>query len=323
MEVLRTTAEDPFFVGTINCSNMPHHLFKLEDACIFFCHSGEARIEIDLLEYDITPNTQIIFLPNSIINYSYASPDLSISYITFSNAFFQEATVRLDPSFFHFLKENPVVTLPVERTRTINGLIIALEDLYKDKENCFRLQILRNYIQSFLLDIYDKTHRIFEQNRPEGISRQEELFKRFIQLIHKHCLNQREVSFYAQKMFITPRYLSAITQAVAGETAKNIIDKHVILEIKVLLESTGNSQPPPVSGPIVFRPVFQEAHRYLSAILQAQTRLTGTCSIGMEQKFPSKETPVPRRGNYCFMPMKLFFSPYLARLFKDSSYICR
>lgn len=238
MEVLRTTAEDSFFVGTINCSDMPHHLLKLEDACIFFCHSGEARIEIDLLEYDITPNTQIIFLPNSIINYSYASPDLSISYITFSNAFFQEATVRLDPSFFHFLKENPVVTLPVERTRTINGLIIALEDLYKDKENCFRLQILRNYIQSFLLDIYDKTHRIFEQNRPEGISRQEELFKRFIQLIHKHCLNQREVSFYAQKMFITPRYLSAITQAVAGETAKNIIDKHVILEIKVLLEST-------------------------------------------------------------------------------------
>ena len=241
MEVLRTTAEDSFFVGTINCSDMPHHLFKLEDACIFFCHSGEARIEIDLLEYDITPNTQIIFLPNSIINYSYASPDLSISYITFSNAFFQEATVRLDPSFFHFLKENPVVTLPVERTRTINGLIIALEDLYKDKENCFRLQILRNYIQSFLLDIYDKTHRIFEQNRPEGISRQEELFKRFIQLIHKHCLNQREVSFYAQKMFITPRYLSAITQAVAGETAKNIIDKHVILEIKVLLESTALS----------------------------------------------------------------------------------
>ena len=238
MEVLRTTAEDSFFVGTINCSDMPHHLFKLEDACIFFCHSGEARIEIDLLEYDITPNTQIIFLPNSIINYSYASPDLSISYITFSNAFFQEATVRLDPSFFHFLKENPVVTLPVERTRTINGLIIALEDLYKDKENCFRLQILRNYIQSLLLDIYDKTHRIFEQNRPEGISRQEELFKRFIQLIHKHCLNQREVSFYTQKMFITPRYLSAITQAVAGETAKNIIDKHVILEIKVLLEST-------------------------------------------------------------------------------------
>ena len=68
--------------------------------------------------------------------------------------------------FFHFLKENPVVTLPAERTRTINGLIIALEDLYKDKENCFRLQILRSYTQSFLLDIYDKTHCIFKAEPP-------------------------------------------------------------------------------------------------------------------------------------------------------------
>ena len=155
MEVLRTTAEDPFFVGTINCSDMPHHLFKLEDACIFFCHSGEARIEIDLLEYDIMPNTQIIFLPNSIINYSYASPDLSISYITFSNAFFQEATVRLDPSFFHFLKENPVVTLPVERTRTINGLIIALEDLYKSKK--VRAIGVSNFLPHHLNNLLERT----------------------------------------------------------------------------------------------------------------------------------------------------------------------
>ena len=47
------------------------------------------------------------------------------------------------------------------------------------------------------------------------------------------------IYIYTKKMFITPpRYLSAIAQAVSGETAKNIIDKHVILEIKVLLEST-------------------------------------------------------------------------------------
>ena len=43
---------------------------------------------------------------------------------------------------------------------------------------------------------------------------------------------------FTQKNVHPPRYLSAIAQAVSGETAKNIIDKHVILEIKVLLEST-------------------------------------------------------------------------------------
>ncbi|MDB1056804.1 helix-turn-helix domain-containing protein, partial [Phocaeicola vulgatus] len=116
-----------------------------------------------------------------------------------------------------------------------------IEDLYHDRDNCFRQQILKNYIQSFLLDIYDKTHRLFLMKRPEGISRQEELFKRFIQLVHKHCTTQREVSFYANKLFITPRYLSTVIQNVTNTTAKSIIDKHVIQEIKVLLKSTNLS----------------------------------------------------------------------------------
>ena len=239
MEVLRTTAEDSFFVGTINCSDMPHHLFKLEDACIFFCHSGEARIEIDLLEYDIMPNTQIIFLPNSIINYSYASPDLSISYITFSNAFFQEATVRLDPSFFHFLKEKPCFTLPDEFTANINRLLEATISLYADKDHNFRYQIARNHLQSFLLDVYDKVHRFFTRDDMEGHNRQDELFKKFIALIHENCLTEREVSFYADRLCISTKYLTGICRNITnGASAKQIIDQHVILEIKVLLQST-------------------------------------------------------------------------------------
>ena len=89
--------------------------------------------------------------------------------------------------------------------------------------------------------VFPPLHRLFLMKRPEGISRQEELFKRFIQLVHKHCTTQREVSFYANKLFITPRYLSTVIQNVTNTTAKSIIDKHVILEIKVLLKSTNLS----------------------------------------------------------------------------------
>lgn len=128
--------------------------------------------------------------------------------------------------------------LPAGRERSVNRLAETIEELYNDRENCFRLQIAKNYIQSFLLDIYDKTHRLFMQKRPEGINRQEELFKRFIQLVHKHCTSQREVSFYANELFITARYLSTVIQNVSGLTAKSIIDKHVVLEIKTLLKST-------------------------------------------------------------------------------------
>lgn len=187
MEILHTTNEEPFVSGTGHFAGWANRLMKLEDTAILFCREGHAHIMIDLQEYELAPNTQVVLLPDTIVNFTNISPDFTISYIAFSRILFQEVTARLDLSFFRFLKENPCVTLPEERTRSINGLASGIEDLYHDRDNCFRQQILKNYIQSFLLDIYDKTHCLFLMKRPEGISRQEELFKRFIQLVHKHC----------------------------------------------------------------------------------------------------------------------------------------
>ena len=79
-----------------------------------------------------------------------------------------------------------------------------MKDLYEDRDNSFRIQIFKNFIQNFILDFYDKTQHLFLQKKTEGINRQEEIFKRFIQLIHKHCTTQREVSFYAAELSSLP-----------------------------------------------------------------------------------------------------------------------
>ena len=239
MEILRLPDKEPFIANANEVTNFPvNQIAKLDDITIFFCHRGTARLEIDLQSYEIVENTQLVILPGSIINYTYVCPDFTTSYIHFTKTLFEEITSRLDPSFFHFLKEHPCIIVPEERVKPIVGLTLAMEDLYKDRDNNFRLQIFKNYVQNFLLDFYDKTQHLFLQKKPDGPNRQEELFKRFIRLIHAHCITQREVSFYAAKLFITPRYLSSIVQNVTGTTAKNIIDRHVILEIKALLQST-------------------------------------------------------------------------------------
>lgn len=238
MKILHTEKKETFTAGTTGFTDAERQIVKLEDASIAFCRQGNAHIEIDLHTYEITPNTQIVLLPGSILNIIHFSPDFRISFVTCSNELFREVTARLEPSFFRFLKEDPCYVLPKEHTKVINGLVLSMEDLYNDRDNRFRLQMARNYIQNFLLDMYDKTYRLFMQKRPEGVTRQEELFKRFILLVQKHCTTQRDVTFYATELFITARYLSTVIQNVSGTTAKNIIDKHVILEIKALLKST-------------------------------------------------------------------------------------
>ena len=44
--------------------------------------------------------------------------------------------------------------------------------------------------------------------------------------------------FYADRLCISTRYLSTIIRSVAHSTAKEFIDRSVVLEIKMLLEST-------------------------------------------------------------------------------------
>lgn len=232
---------EEFIVRTDRCETLLQPFCKLKDACILLCLCGKAQIEIDSEEYSFEPDTHAVLLPGTIIGQVSTSPDFEARYIVFTHALFREVTCRLDPSFFRFLNETPTVTLPEERLSSIKAMMSLIEELYRDRNNCFRGQIVRNNLQSFLMHIYDKTQRFFIDRHPEGISRQEELFKQFIQMIHEHCTRQREVSFYADKLCISPRYLSTIVQSVTGTTAKNIIDRHVILEIKAMLKSTALS----------------------------------------------------------------------------------
>lgn len=238
MRIFRTTESEPFVARTGRMEEFHNRLIKLSDPGIFFCRKGHAHLNIDLKEYDIVKNTQVIIQPGTILRLTESSADFEVSYCYFSEQLLREITIHLEPSFFHFLKENPSFTFPDDCIEAINGLMIATEAIYLDREHRFRDIIIRNHLQCFLLSVYEKTHRWFTRKQIEGTDRKDQLFKRFIALVHKHCTTQREVGFYANELFITSRNLSAIVQEVTGKTAKHIIDMHVILEIKVMLEST-------------------------------------------------------------------------------------
>lgn len=230
---------EPFIAGTDeNLSPVMHHLWKLEGGAIYFCRKGWAHATIDLKDYEIVENTQVVLLPGTIIRINGCSSDFTASFFRFPKEMFMEACMRFEPIFFRFIKEQPCYVLPQENTGAINGLIRATTAIYNDRENRFRNQIAKNHLQSFMLDIYDKCYRYFGKHKIEGGTRQDEIFKSFVSLVHEHCASQREVSFYADKLCISTKYLTGICKAVTGDSAKKIIDDFAILEIKVLLQST-------------------------------------------------------------------------------------
>lgn len=231
-------SENAFAVSTLTFYGQSVPCFKSADVLILLCLDGEAHVETNLGPHTLRKNTQLMVLPGHLLQFKSTSNPLRLLCIACLGDWFHELANCLEPSFFQFIKDSPCTELTIADVEQLQSIARLLENVQQDTGNRYRRQLAGNYLQNLLFHYYGKTQHLFEQNAMKWVSRKEELFKRFIQLVHEHCATQREVNFYARLLNITPRYLSSVVLAVGGETTKEIIDRHAIAEIKMKLKNS-------------------------------------------------------------------------------------
>ena len=64
------------------------------------------------------------------------------------------------------------------------------------------------------------------------------MFESFLKTVATHYKQQRSVTFYADKLYLTPKYLSCVIKEISGKSAGEWIDEQVILAAKALLKSS-------------------------------------------------------------------------------------
>lgn len=106
---LTLTLDQPFVAGTDDFSPFYNRLHKLNCAIILYCRAGRGTMAIDLKKYEITVNTQVVLLPGAVISLDEKSDDFRVSFFASHIEMFREACIRFEPSFFHFIKESPVI----------------------------------------------------------------------------------------------------------------------------------------------------------------------------------------------------------------------
>lgn len=236
---IMTTPEEQFVVGDTDLRYFEEHSCRTEGGAILFCRRGSATVTVDQLRDRVTRDTLLQLLPGSILHLNERTDDFRVRFCAFSLELFSEAAYRLDPSFFHILHEHAIIRLPDRIIEGVRNWFQMASYTYRDRGNIFRNTIIRNRLQNVLLEAFDKTQRFApDVHSQTGTTRQADLFQRFVALVHEHCTEQREVAFYADRLCISTRYLSTIIRSVAHSTAKEFIDRSVVLEIKMLLGST-------------------------------------------------------------------------------------
>lgn len=208
---------------------------KLGVLAISLCLYGELTVEINMIEHHISTGNLVITLPEDILQHKEISDDVKGLFIIVSQQFIEEAFPQIEeilPLFLH-IQKYPCLNLSVQECVRIqsfyNFFIQHLEDnsFYKNK-------IVRSILQSLIYYIAG----IINLDKDNKRERKDELFTRFVQLIIKNYKKNRKLDFYADKLFITPKYLSDVIKKISGRSAHDWIDRYILLEAKILLRSS-------------------------------------------------------------------------------------
>lgn len=97
---------------------------------------------------------------------------------------------------------------------------------------------MRNQVQNFFMALEAEALSAASNRKAGPVGTARQILIRFCRLIEEHCHSRHEVKFYANKLCVTPYYLSRITSVPWGSPQKKMIDRQIVTEMKRLLITT-------------------------------------------------------------------------------------
>jgi AraC-like DNA-binding protein len=137
------------------------------------------------------------------------------------------------------MMENPSVKLTEKELEVVrSGLEIVTRVV--NSEAMYKREALLSLLSSMfymLMGVWKKRGASAEAENQS--TRSKLIFDRFIKLVSEYHTQYRNVGFYADKLCLTPKYLSKLIKTATGKSAPEWIDQFVILEAKNLLKYSG------------------------------------------------------------------------------------
>jgi len=211
--------------------------FKVDVTTAIICLKGTTKGAINMSSFTTQAPCLITVLADQILQYKEISADFEGLFIVMSKRFSDSlfANVKERLPVFLSVKDHPVIPLSAEGLEVMKTYYGMLYKMVSQNDNPNRMEIVKHLTLAFFYNTGAQMHKLL---KTEDKSKQEVLLERFLDFVQKHFREERSAEFYADKMCLTPKYLSTLIRQSSGKTAGEWIDQYVILEAKALLKST-------------------------------------------------------------------------------------
>ena len=207
---------------------------KIEHAVITIYLKGESTVKVNLEEYKIVAPAMLTLMPGQIVESPYISDDIEAYSMAFSRRFIDIVNIPGWQQQYMTMYNNPHIPLNESSLRGMCTFYTMMHHLASDIENPFRIQVLENLIRVF----YYGGIRYHPNQNDAKTAGKNSIVDNFMELVQKHYREERLIGFYADKLCITPKYLSKLVKETTGLSAGDWIERHVTLEARAMLQSS-------------------------------------------------------------------------------------
>lgn len=206
---------------------------------IALCVEGEGEVVIGIKKYSFRKNSLMLLNPNQYVHSLKTKGSVKIKSIGCNLEMIESIMPRLS-SFLPLLIHNPIESvsqLSEENSLCIQEYMRIIADKLMMSESPLKRMKISNLIQAMLCEIIEN-HFVLSDGIEKPKSRKEDILSKFIIEILQNYKSERSVAFYADKLCVTPKHLSAVAKDITGHTASELIDHYVIMEAKIMLAET-------------------------------------------------------------------------------------
>lgn len=266
-----TKMSDEFIITKI-CGKEAFSLLKypvrLKAYAAVYCTRGSFDIDINVTTFRVHQDTMLFYVPGSTMQIKESEIDklmdseavlvvatkdfLKGGQINFNffvkpdadpanpdSAEAKKATLKRNGLFSQSVRllSNPCITIDEAGKRILSDYYTLVTDLYKT--NLFGAEEAICSIGTSLIcllgNIWNDELSKHQTSRPAP-SRTQVKYEEFLALVSENFMTEKSVAFYAEKLYMTPKYLTTLVKNVSGKTATDWIDTFLVLEAKNLLK---------------------------------------------------------------------------------------
>lgn len=220
---------------------------RFDGFIIFYLKKGHFTVDVNLHSYEVREKSLMIQVPGNIVKISQYDEsrisDMEMIFVLISKEFMSGIRFDFIKVFQESIRilDNPCITLDEFQMSLANDYFnLARKVVGAPFSN--KREIIGSLLTSLTYlstDVWE--HQVDEARKKTGSQRSarlNQILEQFLALVNEYHCSERGMAFYADKLCLTPKYLSKLIRQASGRSAPEWIDEFVILEAKNLLKYT-------------------------------------------------------------------------------------